>query len=120
MTAFNQAAEGLRTTRPDSGVVSPLAFEVAACPLPLLRNLSSSTSINVWIAARTASSARTARARRCGITASSFLGCMHGPANSPPEAGRNRHLRPVNSPPLAEGTEPLGEAEAPLTNNFIW
>ena len=45
---------------------------------------------------------------------------VHGPANSPPEAGRNRHLRPVNSPVLAEGTEPLGEAEAPLTNNFIW
>jgi hypothetical protein len=26
----------------------------------------------------------------------------------------------VNSPPLTAGTEPLGEAELPLTNNFIW
>jgi hypothetical protein len=25
---------------------------------------------------------------------------VHGPANSPPEAGSIRHLRPVNSPPL--------------------
>jgi hypothetical protein len=43
-----------------------------------------------------------------------------GPANSPPEAGSNRHLRPVNSPPLTAGTEPLGEAEPSLTNNPIW
>jgi len=45
---------------------------------------------------------------------------MRGPANSPPEAGSNRHLRPVNSPPLTAGTEPLGEAEPSLTNNPIW
>jgi hypothetical protein len=45
---------------------------------------------------------------------------VRGPANSPPEAGSIRHLRPVNSPPLAAGTEPSGEAEPPLTNNFIW
>jgi hypothetical protein len=45
---------------------------------------------------------------------------MRGPANSPPKAGSIRHPRPVNSPPLATGTEPLGEAELPLTNNFIW
>jgi hypothetical protein len=45
---------------------------------------------------------------------------LRGPANSPPEAGSIRHLRPVNSPPLAAGTEPLGEAEPSLTNNFIW
>ena len=49
-----------------------------------------------------------------------FLGKLRGPANSPPEAGSIRHLRPVNSPPLAAGTEPLGEAEPSLTNNFIW
>jgi hypothetical protein len=44
-------------------------------------------------------------------------------------AGRRiRHLRPVQfatrgrskPPPLAAGAEPLGEAELPLTNNFIW
>jgi hypothetical protein len=44
-------------------------------------------------------------------------------------AGRRiRHLRPVQfatrgrskPPPLVAGTEPLGEAELPLTNNFIW
>jgi hypothetical protein len=29
-------------------------------------------------------------------------------------------LGPTNSPPLAVGTEPLGEAESPLTSNFIW
>ena len=53
---------------------------------------------------------------------------VHGPEqiatrgrlNSPPEAGSNRHLRPVNSPPLTAGTEPLGEAEPSLTNNPIW
>src|SRR4051812_1379301 len=45
---------------------------------------------------------------------------VRGPANSPPEAGSNRHLRPVNSPPLTAGTEPLGEAEPSLTNNPIW
>jgi hypothetical protein len=45
---------------------------------------------------------------------------VRGPANSPPKAGSIRHLRPANSPPLAAGTEPLGEAEPPLTNNFIW
>jgi hypothetical protein len=28
--------------------------------------------------------------------------------------------RPANSPPLATGTEPLGEAEPLLTNNSIW
>jgi len=27
---------------------------------------------------------------------------------------------PGNSPPLTAGTEPLGEAEPPQTNNFIW
>ena len=27
---------------------------------------------------------------------------------------------PANSPPLAAGTEPSGEAKPPLTNNFIW
>jgi hypothetical protein len=27
---------------------------------------------------------------------------------------------PANSPPLTAGTEPLGEAELPLTNNFMW
>ncbi len=37
------------------------------------------------------------------------------PEFSPPEAGRNRHLRPVNSPPLAGGSEPLSEAGVPLT-----
>jgi hypothetical protein len=34
---------------------------------------------------------------------------------SPPEAGRNRHLRPMNSPPLAGGSEPLSEVGVPLT-----
>jgi len=48
------------------------------------------------------------------------LRMLRGPANSPPEAGSNRHLRPVNSPPLTAGTEPLGEAEPSLTNNPIW
>jgi hypothetical protein len=39
-----------------------------------------------------------------------------GPVKSPPEAGSNRHLRPEFSPPLAAGTEPLGEARPPLTD----
>ena len=51
---------------------------------------------------------------------SPFPVLLRGPANSPPEAGSNRHLRPVNSPPLTAGTEPLGEAEPSLTNNPIW
>jgi hypothetical protein len=45
---------------------------------------------------------------------------VHGPVNSPPKAGSIRHLRPMKPPPLAAGTEPSGEAEPPLTNNFIW
>jgi hypothetical protein len=45
---------------------------------------------------------------------------LHGPVNSPPKAGSIRHLRPMKPPPLAAGTEPSGEAEPPLTNNFIW
>jgi hypothetical protein len=40
-----------------------------------------------------------------------------GRFNSPPEAGRSRHLRPVYSPPLAAGTEPFGEAEPSLTKH---
>jgi len=53
---------------------------------------------------------------------------VRGPANSPLEAGSIRHRRPVEFAtsgwwirhPLAAGTEPLGEAEPSLTNNFIW
>jgi hypothetical protein len=40
---------------------------------------------------------------------------MRRPEFSPPEAGRNRHLRPVNSPPQAAVSEPLGEVGVPLT-----
>jgi transposase len=40
---------------------------------------------------------------------------LRRPEFSPPEAGRNRHLRSVNSPPLAGGSKPLSEAGVPLT-----
>ena len=53
-----------------------------------------------------------------GAAGPSFPGStiwVRRPEFSPPEAGRNRHLRPVNSPPLAGGSEPLSEVGVPLT-----
>jgi hypothetical protein len=38
-----------------------------------------------------------------------------GPVNSPPEAGRNRHLRPANSPPWFRRPRALGKVDLLLT-----